>query len=99
MVIILHIILIVCIFMIGFVVHKQITPKPYIRISRDYDAFYNEYLNLCKSYKGDLTFRDFLIIRYDLWGSPLKYANKLILFGFVKNKLQVIAMLNKKEDK
>ena len=76
---------------------KFLTPMPYVRISRDYDSLYAEYLHLCKIYKGDLAFRDFLIIRYNLWGSPLRYVNKLILFGFVKNNLQVIAMLNKEE--
>lgn len=97
---ILYILIIIgCSFIIGVSFCKRfLTPTPYIRISRDYDSLYAEYLQLCRCYKGDLSFKDFLIIRYDLWGSPLKYANKLILFGFVKNKLQVIAMLNK-EDK
>lgn len=78
---------------------RYLVKKPYIRISRDYDMLYHEYLHLCKHYKGDLSFRDFLIIKYDLWGSPLRYTDKLILFGFVNNRLQVLAMLNKEENK
>lgn len=90
------IILIACSFLLGCIFHKKfLTPMPYIRISRDYDQLYTEYLQLMRQYKGNLEFKDFLIIKYDLWGSPMKYVNKLILFGFVKNKLQVIAMLNK----